>query len=99
MPGETVAVSVRQTVSGEVQVVVQECGGAVPEEFRDHVRERFAEMENGNRPDGLGLGLYVSRHVVQAHGGTITVEIPPEGGTRFVLTLPGLPLSPGKPRV
>ena len=48
-------------------------------------------MENGNRPDGLGLGLYVSRHVVQAHGGTITVETPPEGGTRFVLTLPACP--------
>ena len=56
-------------------------------------------MENGNRPDGLGLGLYVSRHVVQAHGGTITVETPPDGGTRFVLTLPGLPLSPEQPRV
>ena len=99
MPGETVAVSVRQTVSGEVQVVVQEQGKDVPEEFRDHVRRRFTEVENGSRSDGLGLGLYVSRYVVQAHGGTIAVETPPEGGTRFLLTLPGLPLPSGGPRV
>ena len=99
LPGETVAVSVRQSVAGEVQLVVQEQGKDVPEEFRDHVRERFAEVESGARPDGLGLGLYVSRQVAQAHGGTISVDTPPEGGTRFVLTLPGLLLSPGAPRV
>ncbi|HEX2325375.1 MAG TPA: ATP-binding protein [Chloroflexota bacterium] len=99
MPGETVAVSVCQTVSGEVQVVVQEQGKDVPEEFRDHIRRRFMEMENGSRSDGLGLGLYVSRYVVQAHGGTIAVETPPEGGTRFLLTLPGLPLPSAAPRV
>jgi signal transduction histidine kinase len=99
LPGETVLVSVRQAGAGDVELVVQEEGKGVPEEFRDHVRERFAEMENGNRLDGLGLGLYVSRHVVQAHGGAITVETPPDGGTRFVLTLPGLSLSPEESRV
>ena len=96
LPGETVVVSVRRTAAGDVELAVLERGVDVPEDFRDHLRTRFAEVEHGIRPDWLGLGLFVSRHVVQAHGGTIAVETPPEGGTRSVLVLPGLPLPPAE---
>jgi signal transduction histidine kinase len=37
---------------------------------------------------GMGLGLYISRQIVEAHGGRIEVEVPPDGGTRIVVTLP-----------
>lgn len=36
----------------------------------------------------MGLGLYVSRHLVDRHGGRIDVEFPPDGGTRFTVLLP-----------
>ena len=38
---------------------------------------------------GMGLGLYISRQIVELHGGTIHAEFPDTGGTKFVVTLPG----------
>ena len=38
---------------------------------------------------GMGLGLYISRQIVELHGGTIRAEFPDDGGTRIVVTLPG----------
>ncbi|MBX6343275.1 MAG: HAMP domain-containing histidine kinase, partial [Thermomicrobiaceae bacterium] len=44
------------------------------------------------RPDdavsGMGLGLYISQRIVQLHGGSMAVEAPPGGGSRFVVRLP-----------
>ncbi len=39
---------------------------------------------------GMGLGLYLSRHVVEAHGGSIWVEHPEDGGTRMLFTIPAI---------
>jgi signal transduction histidine kinase len=36
----------------------------------------------------MGLGLYISRQIVELHGGKIRPEFPPDGGTRFVVRLP-----------
>jgi signal transduction histidine kinase len=46
--------------------------------------------------DPLGLGLYITRQIVELHGGRIWIDAPKDGGTRFVVTLPALaePLAP-----
>jgi signal transduction histidine kinase len=36
----------------------------------------------------MGLGLYISRQIVDLHGGSIAADFPADGGTRFVVTLP-----------
>lgn len=36
----------------------------------------------------MGIGLFVSREIVEMHGGSITVEQPEDGGSRFVIRLP-----------
>jgi signal transduction histidine kinase len=54
------------------------------------VFERFQRTEGarrGNTP-GMGLGLYLSRHVIEAHGGQIWIERPEDGGTHVRFTLP-----------
>jgi two-component system, NarL family, sensor kinase len=53
--------------------------------------ERFYQAHGNGYKSGLGLGLYVSRQIVQLHGGEITAEFPSDGGSRFVV---GLPLTP-----
>ena len=46
-----------------------------------------------SKPDGTGLGLPITRKIVEAHGGSIEVESPPDGGTEFRVVLPKKGLS------
>jgi signal transduction histidine kinase len=50
---------------------------------------RFYQAGSGNNPEGgLGLGLFIARQLVTAHGGTIEVRSPEGGGASFVVRLP-----------
>jgi signal transduction histidine kinase len=70
------------------QIAVRDHGiGLAPEE-REPIFERFYRAETGERSVGLGLGLYLSRQIVERHGGRIWAESPADGGTRFVLQIP-----------
>ena len=42
--------------------------------------------------------MYICHQIVELHGGRIDVEGPEDGGTRFVVTLPGLPAEPNQPK-
>ena len=59
-------------------------------ELRDRIFERFYQVHNEGvaNSSGMGLGLFISRQIVELHGGAITVEFPAEGGSRFIMTLP-----------
>lgn len=46
------------------------------------------ELSTPDQRAGLGLGLYVSRQIVELHGGRIEAEFPEDGGTRVVVWLP-----------
>lgn len=77
-----------------LRIAVTDQGPGVPAEFRERVFEKFFRVEHhaGDRPEsvrGTGIGLYLCREVVKAHGGSITCE-PGDGGTgtRFVIALP-----------
>lgn len=82
----TVTLDRAGSADDSVLVVVDDCGPGVPEEDRDKVFGRF-----WHGPDGAttGLGLYVVRGLVEAHGGSVTVGSSPDGGARFAVRLPG----------
>lgn len=63
-------------------------GLGIPRDKREHVFERFYQGHYAAHRSGLGLGLYISRQIVELHGGDIRTEFPPDGGTRFVGRLP-----------
>jgi PAS domain S-box-containing protein len=67
-----------------VQVSFRDSGLGIPPESLPHVFEPFYST----RPDGMGLGLFISHNVVQDHGGTIEVESQPGQGTTFTVWLP-----------
>ncbi len=77
-------------VSGRVEVAVQDQGvGIAPEEI-PHIFDRFYRTRSSanRRVDGLGLGLYITRMLVEAHNGRIWVESQPGKGSTFYFSLP-----------
>jgi PAS domain S-box-containing protein len=67
---------------------VRDHGIGVPEENRSRLFERFYQVRSGHSYGGLGLGLYISRRIVEHHGGMLTAQFPDDGGSRFEVVLP-----------
>ncbi|MCA1816889.1 MAG: HAMP domain-containing protein, partial [Acidobacteria bacterium] len=75
---------------GRVFVAVADTGAGVSEEF---IRTKMFRPFATTKKQGLGLGLYTCREVVEAHGGEIEVESREGSGTRFRVVLPSRPVS------
>ncbi|MHB8058440.1 MAG: sensor histidine kinase [Desulfuromonadaceae bacterium] len=74
--------------NGELLVFcVGDTGDGIPVAMLEAVFERFWQVGKNDRR-GLGLGLYISRCIVEAHGGNIRAESSPGKGTRMFFTLP-----------
>ena len=73
----------------QVRFSVSDTGIGIPEDQLESVFERFRQVKSRDRR-GLGLGLYISRGIVEAHGGAIWAECNSERGTTFHFTLPGV---------
>jgi two-component system, OmpR family, phosphate regulon sensor histidine kinase PhoR len=83
-------VVVRAMSSGEnVVVSVSDQGPGIPLEDQPRLFTRYYRGQAGRGPrEGLGLGLYITRMLVEAHGGRIWVESEPDKGCTFSFTLP-----------
>lgn len=89
--GSPITVTLQQS-GYEATVSVRDMGVGVPEEAIPHIFDQFyrapgIEVQNGSRP-GLGLGLYISRKIIERHGGRIEVHSIPDGGSVFSIILP-----------
>jgi signal transduction histidine kinase len=73
----------------QVEVAVSDTGPGLVPEHVPHLFERLWKSDRGGTK-GTGLGLYIARGVVEAHGGRITAENRPGGGARFAFTLSGV---------
>jgi two-component system, chemotaxis family, CheB/CheR fusion protein len=77
------------------QVTVRDHGPGIPEHALTQVFDQFFRVDGGRSADeGLGLGLYLAREFVKAHGGSIEAGSAEGGGARFVVRLPALNPSP-----
>ena len=84
--GESVTVRVEPD-GKQVRFEVADQGPGIPPEYRDRVFEKFFRVP-GTQGEGIGLGLYISREIVRAHGGEMGVSGEPGKGARFWFTLP-----------
>ncbi|MBI3974751.1 MAG: GAF domain-containing sensor histidine kinase [Chloroflexi bacterium] len=83
-----IEVTVAQPSASLVAIRVRDHGVGVPPEHRARLFDRFYQVQAVRPVKGLGLGLYLSRQIAEAHGGTLEAEFPPDGGSAFILTLP-----------
>ena len=72
-------------------VQVRDHGPGIPEDQLSRIFERFERAASTRHYGGMGLGLYVARQIVEAHGGTITAANSPDGGACFTVRLPQAP--------
>jgi signal transduction histidine kinase len=84
-------VVVRLTVRGDmIRIEVSDTGLGIPDVDRERLFERFFRAQSAleRQIQGTGLGLYISKAIVEAHDGRIGVESEPGQGTTFIVELP-----------
>ncbi|ABC81396.1 PAS domain-containing sensor histidine kinase [Anaeromyxobacter dehalogenans] len=79
---------------GTARVRVSDQGIGIAPEQQVRVFDRFARAVPAQNFGGLGLGLYIARQIVEAHGGTIEVASTPGAGATFTVDLPRQPPAP-----
>lgn len=90
--GGTVSIGAAREAGGEdsVRFSIQDAGSGIPPEQLPHLWDRFWQATHGDRR-GAGLGLAISRGIVEAHGGEISVQSAVGEGSCFSFTLPVAP--------
>ena len=76
------------TLSGSARIVVTDHGPGIDKEHQGRLFERFARFAPARHYGGFGLGLWIARVIVEAHGGTIGVHSQIGQGASFVVDLP-----------
>lgn len=91
-PGGLVEIVLQRTADG-AEIQVGDNGPGIPPEFLPHIFERFSQADSSStrRHGGLGLGLAITRHLVELHGGAVRAENRKDGrGAMLTVTLPAL---------
>jgi two-component system, NtrC family, sensor kinase len=84
----TIAVDIGADDGGDARarIVIDDTGPGIPEHVIDRIFEPFFTTKQAG--EGTGLGLAVARSIIDDHGGSIVAANAPDGGARFIITLP-----------
>lgn len=89
LPGGRVTISIKEKEK-EIEVQIQDTGVGIPENEQDKIFTKFFRAENIMKmeTEGTGLGLFITKYIIEAHGGSIWFESEEGEGTIFYFTLP-----------
>lgn len=94
---EDAVVTIRAARDGDkTRITVADRGPGIPPRYQSRVFERFYRVDGAPRlREGVGLGLSIVKHIVNAYGGDIRLESGPGAGSAFTLILPAEAAQPG----
>jgi signal transduction histidine kinase len=94
-----ITVTIREVGEGSIAIHVHNVGPAIPDDVRATMFEAFRRRAapDSRETKSLGLGLYITREILRAHGGTIGVRSFDREGTTFSVLLPRYPHLNGQP--
>jgi heavy metal sensor kinase len=75
-------------------ITISDTGIGIPEQDLPHIFDRFYQVDSSRSSAGFGLGLSIALSIIEAHGGSITVESTPKQGTTFLISLPMVGVGP-----
>ena len=84
----TISLGVLKTKEG-IEISISDTGPGIPDDQMVKIFSRFTQINNKDR-SGLGLGLYISKMLIEAHQGRIWVTSVPANGSTFTFILPEL---------
>jgi signal transduction histidine kinase len=86
-PGTLIQIELK--ISGnDFEFRIQDHGKGIPEEKNDAIFGLFERGSSTNYVTGLGIGLFISRSIVEGHNGSIQVESIPGEGATFIIRVP-----------
>lgn len=90
--GGVVTIAVRR--ERDARIIVRDEGKGIAPDARERIFERFFRAEHVPDASGMGVGLYITKGIVERHGGTISVESELGSGSTFTVSLPtdGIPV-------
>lgn len=91
--GKPIVISVTKR-GGGARISVRDQGIGIAKDQVGRIFDRFARAVSAEHFGGLGLGLYIAREIIKAHGGRICVESEPGAGAEFIAELPLVPATP-----
>lgn len=86
-PGSKIKIELKQN-KGHAELRVKDLGPGIPPENHEMIFGRFARASSSSYTSGLGIGLFISKNIVEGHKGSIHVESKPGSGTTFIVKLP-----------
>jgi signal transduction histidine kinase len=82
----------------KICVSVTDTGSGIPKDKQHLLFSKFTQIRSANGTVGTGLGLYIAKGIIEAHGGTISLESEPNKGTAITFNIPAdIPLQPSQP--
>lgn len=85
--GGTITVSAQRD-NGKVKVAVSDTGIGIPKEKQRELFRQFSQVSTMNARNGTGLGLYIVKGIVEAHGGSVSLTSEVDKGTTVSFTIP-----------
>lgn len=86
-PGSPIRIAV-EPLEQSVRLTIQDQGPGITKENQKKLFQRFERASSSVHVGGLGLGLYITKQIVEAHGGRIRLESEPGQGSTFIIEIP-----------